>query len=90
MCQQICIFKIELDPEIRSVYLNFFVPRTVPRAADRADPERYADSLATEEEIQRAEDKGFNVSPELAHTKKKVGSFADDLTCGKNYHYADR
>jgi hypothetical protein len=59
----------------------------VPRAADRADPERYSDSLATEEEIQMAEGKGFNVSPELAHTKKKVGSFADDLTADVRMEY---
>jgi hypothetical protein len=29
MCQQICIFKIELDSAVKSVYLSFIVPRLV-------------------------------------------------------------
>jgi hypothetical protein len=81
MCQQICIFKIELDPEIRSVYLTFVVPRTMGRA------ETEADSLATDEEVQKAEEKGYNVIPELRHTKRKVGSFADDLSASVMAEY---
>ncbi len=49
------------------------VPRRIPRVAEAADPdpERYANALASEEEIQLAERKGFNVSPELEHSKKR-------------------
>ena len=31
--------------------------------------------------------RGYNVSPELAHTKKKVGSFADNLTAAVKAEY---
>jgi len=48
MCQQICIFKIELDPEIKSVYLTFVVPRTMGRG------ETESNHLATEEEVRLA------------------------------------
>jgi hypothetical protein len=55
--------------------------------ADPADPERYANALASEEEIQLAMRRGYNVSPELAHTKKKVGSFPDNLTAAVKAEY---
>jgi hypothetical protein len=73
MCQQICIFKIELDPQVQSVYLTFVVPR--PVGVDVIESDR----LATEDEIETAEARGYNVSQELLETKKKVSSFADDL-----------
>jgi hypothetical protein len=63
------------------------VPRPIPREADPADPERYANALASEEEIQLAMQRGYNVSPELAHMKKKVGSFADNLTAAVKAEY---
>ncbi len=73
MCQQICIFKIELDPVVKSVYLTFLVPRPVER---RTVP---AVELATQDEIRTAEENGYTVSPEIESTRKKVSSFADDL-----------
>jgi len=75
MCQQICIFKIELDPEIRSVYLSFLVPRLVPGA--RIEQEK--ENLATEEKLAFAEERNLTVSREILSTRKKVSCFADDL-----------
>jgi hypothetical protein len=63
------------------------VPRPIPRVADPADPERYAKALASEDEIQLAMRRGYNVSTEVAHTKKKVGSFADNLTAAVKAEY---
>ncbi len=37
--------------------------------------------------MQRAEEKGYNVIPELGHTKRKVGSFADDLSASVKAEY---
>jgi len=73
MCQQICIFKIELDPTVRSVYLSFLVPRQVPGVLVEQE------NLVTEEEKAMAEEQGYVVSTELQTTRKKVSSFADDL-----------
>lgn len=73
MCQQICIFKIELDPVVKSVYLSFIVPRTLA-------PLEYRRELVPEAERNRAAASGYTISPELTATQKKVSSFADDLT----------
>jgi hypothetical protein len=74
MCQQICIFKIELDPNIKSVYLSFVVPRPRGQLLELR-PELVPD-LAREEAVRA----GYRLSDELTTTKKKVSSFADDLT----------
>jgi hypothetical protein len=74
MCQQICIFKIELDPNIKSVYLSFVVPRPAGQLLETR-PE-----LVPGLERVEAERAGYKVSEELSTTKKKVSSFADDLT----------
>jgi hypothetical protein len=81
MCQQICIFKIELDPNVKSVYLSFIVPRLLEGRVDQA-----AD-LATEEEAAVAEAKGYSVTQEIRTTKKKVSSFADDLQAAVKAEY---
>jgi hypothetical protein len=74
MCQQICIFKIELDPNIKSVYLSFVVPRPAGQLLEtRPD-------LVPELEREEAQRAGYRVTDELSTTKKKVSSFADDLT----------
>jgi exonuclease III len=73
MCQQICIFKIELDPRIQSVYLSFIIPRHV------AGVEREVEQLVSDGEKETAERLGYKISSELCTTKKKVSSFADDL-----------
>jgi hypothetical protein len=49
--------------------------------------ETVADFLATDEEVQLAEEKGYNISPELRHTKRKVGSFTDDLSAAVKAEY---
>jgi hypothetical protein len=84
MCQQICIFKIELDPEIKSVYLTFILPRSL---ADPARQQIHAKRLATEEEVKHAEEQGYHVCAELSHTKRKVGSFAEDLSAAVKAEY---
>ena len=74
MAQQICIIKIECDPVIKSVYLNFIVPRPmgVQHEVRRA--------LATDQGFELAVERGLKVSEELKTTNKKVSGFADDLT----------
>jgi hypothetical protein len=81
MCQQICIFKIELDPRVRSVYLSFIVPRLVGGGNSESA------MLATEEEVETAGANGYNVSHEVRTTKKKVTSFADDLQAAVKAEY---
>jgi hypothetical protein len=81
MCQQICIFKIELDPAVQSVYLSFIVPRPVEGRVDLAV------ELATENEAAQAEARGYTVSPEIRSTKKKMSSFADDLQAAVKAEY---
>jgi hypothetical protein len=72
--QQICIFKIELDPNIKSVYLSFVVPRPAGQLMETR-PE-----LVPDLEKEEAERAGYKVSEELSTNKRKVSSFADDLT----------
>jgi hypothetical protein len=81
MCQQICIFKIELDPAVQSVYLSFIVPRPMDGRVELAV------ELATENEAALAEAKGYTVCPEIRTTKKKVSSFADDLQAAVKAEY---
>jgi hypothetical protein len=81
ICQQICIFKIELDPAVKLVYLSFIVPRPVEGRVDvEAD-------LATENKTNLVEAKGYTVSPKIRSTKKKVSSFADDLQAAVKAEY---
>ncbi len=81
MCQQICIFKLELDPAVKSVYLSFIVPRPMEGKVDELE------DLATEEETEAAENRGYKVSPEIRSTRKKVSSFADDLQVAVRAEY---
>jgi hypothetical protein len=81
MCQQICIFKLELDPAVKSVYLSFVVPRPMEGRVDELE------DMATEEEMETAENRGYKVSPEIRTTRKKVSSFADDLQAAVRAEY---
>jgi len=73
MCQQICIFKIELDPAVQSVYLSFIVPRPIDGVLVRNE------ELAPQGDINQAEARGYRISPELRTTKKR--SVVLRMTC---------
>jgi hypothetical protein len=52
-CQQICIFKIELDPAVKSVDLSFIVPRPMEGRVDELE------DIATEEELDVCREQGI-------------------------------
>jgi hypothetical protein len=45
------------------------------------------EDMATEEEMETAENRGYKVSPEIRTTRKKVSSFADDLQAAVRAEY---
>jgi len=66
MCQQICIFRLELDPEIQSVYTSFLIPNHV------AGTFGLEENLMSERQENIAVENGFNASSEIRTTKKKL------------------
>jgi hypothetical protein len=45
------------------------------------------EDMATEEETEAAENRGYKVSSEIRSTRKKVSSFADDLQAAVKAEY---
>ncbi len=77
MAQQIVIFKIELCPEVRNVYLNHFIARPylpVPVPAQPIDP------IAADMDDQR-------FRTESSFETSKADGFADDNTTGTLFEY---
>jgi hypothetical protein len=64
--EQILLFKLEYDPLVAGVYVSFLIPRQLVN-----DVVRYP-------EIEKCEDVGIPVAPELKHHNRKVLAFADD------------
>jgi hypothetical protein len=78
MAQQIVIFKIELCPEVRSVYLNHFIARPY---LDAPVPEIPITPLTADEEDQRFRN-------ESAFETSKADGFADDNTTGTIFEFS--
>jgi hypothetical protein len=77
MAQQIVIFKIELCPEVRSVYINHFIARPyLPNPV----PSTEIDQLAADADDQRFRN-------ESAFETTKADGFADDNTTGTIFEY---
>jgi exonuclease III len=68
--EQILIFRIEYDPMILGVYNSFLIPRAV------------ADGAVTFPLLDKAEEKGLIVDPELKENTRKTNAFADDSNAG--------
>ena len=68
LCQQICIFKIELDPEIASVFTHMLVPR----------PLAFNNNQLMPLPLQKQENPKF--LKEIINKTDKVEAFADDGT----------
>jgi len=68
--EQILIFRIEYDPNVVGVYNNFLIPRSVVDGETRYPL------------LERAEQKGLVVDPELKETTRKTNAFADDSNAG--------
>ncbi len=64
--KQILLFRLEYDPRISGVYLTFLIPRTV------------VNDLVRFPELEKCEEAGITVEPELKHHNRKVPAFADD------------
>jgi hypothetical protein len=64
--EQILLFKLEYDPLISGVYVGFLIPRQLVNGT-----ERFPD-------IEKCEEVGIPVDPELKHHNRKVPAFADD------------
>jgi hypothetical protein len=77
MAQQIVIFKIELCPEVRSVYINHFIAR--PYLPDPV-PEQPINQLPVDGDDQRFRN-------ESAFETSKADGFADDNTTGTLLEY---
>ncbi|MFN9906664.1 MAG: hypothetical protein ACK56F_11175, partial [bacterium] len=68
--EQILFFRIEYDPNVVGVYNNFLIPRSVVDGETRYPL------------LERAEQKGLVVDPELKETTRKTNAFADDSNAG--------
>jgi hypothetical protein len=64
--EQILLFRLEYDPRISGVYLTFLIPRELVNGA------------ISYPEIEKCEELGIPVEPELKHHNRKVPAFADD------------
>jgi len=68
--EQILIFRLEYDPNVVGVYNNFLIPRSV------------VDGITMHPLLEKAEQKGLVVDPELKETTRKTNAFADDSNAG--------
>jgi hypothetical protein len=68
--EQILIFRIEYDPLILGVYNSFLIPRSVD------------DGVTTYPLLEKAEQRGLIVDPELKENTRKTNAFADDSNAG--------
>ena len=64
--EQIVLFRLEFDPLISGVYVNFLIPRTVNN------------NIINAPLVEKAEQLGLRVDPELVHNNRKTSAFADD------------
>jgi hypothetical protein len=88
--EQILLFRLEYDPQVKGVYINFLVPRSIevradphPEQGDGRDldlplVDRPQDQREVFHDFDLAVQAGLTVEQDLKYTKRKVSAFADD------------